>query len=228
MKNNQGSEDLKENLSEYIPQAFVPYVHDLLCSTKVLFRIVPPRKTKLGDFRKPLNGKSIPQITVNNNLNPYAFLITTLHEIAHLHTYLRYGHSVKPHGKEWKYEFQQVLLPLISAQKFPETLKVCLKNTITNTKASSFSDIPLNRALREFDRDKKGCHLEKIELEYGPVVYKELQTRLEKTIQIFNDEVESLFMKTFSTYKSSNTKGKKKETTNKPKYISDYEKSKES
>ena len=39
--------------------------------------------------------------------------------------------------------------------------------------------------------------LEKIELEYGPVVYKELQTRLEKTIQIFNDEVESLFMKTF-------------------------------
>tara|TARA_Y100001933_G_scaffold261992_1_gene318043 strand:+ start:1658 stop:2281 length:624 start_codon:yes stop_codon:yes gene_type:complete len=164
MKNNQGSEDLKENLSEYIPQAFVPYVHDLLCSTKVLFRIVPPRKTKLGDFRKPLNGKSIPQITVNNNLNPYAFLITTLHEIAHLHTYLRYGHSVKPHGKEWKYEFQQVLLPLISAQKFPETLKLCLKNTITNTKASSFSDIPLNRALREFDRDKKGCHLEKIEL----------------------------------------------------------------
>ena len=164
MKNNQGSEDLKENLSEYIPQAFVPYVHDLLCSTKVLFRIVPPRKTKLGDFRKPLNGKSIPQITVNNNLNPYAFLITTLHEIAHLHTYLRYGHSVKPHGKEWKYEFQQMLLPLISAQKFPETLKLCLKNTITNTKASSFSDIPLNRALREFDRDKKGCHLEKIEL----------------------------------------------------------------
>lgn len=164
MKNNQVSEDLKENLSEYIPQAFVPYVNDLLCSTKVLFRIVPPRKTKLGDFRKPLNGKSIPQITVNNNLNPYAFLITTLHEIAHLHTYLRYGHSVKPHGKEWKYEFQQVLLPLISAQKFPETLKLCLKNTITNTKASSFSDIPLNRALREFDRDKKGCHLEKIEL----------------------------------------------------------------
>ena len=164
MKNSQVSEDLKENLSEYIPQAFVPYVNDLLCSTKVLFRIVPPRKTKLGDFRKPLNGKSIPQITVNNNLNPYAFLITTLHEIAHLHTYLRYGHSVKPHGKEWKYEFQQVLLPLISAQKFPETLKLCLKNTITNTKASSFSDIPLNRALREFDRDKKGCHLEKIEL----------------------------------------------------------------
>ena len=68
--------------------------------------------------------------------------------------------------------------------------------------------------------------LEKIELEYGPIVYKELQTRLEKTIQIFNDEVESLFMKTFSTYKTSKSKDNKKEKINKPKYISDYEKSK--
>ena len=68
--------------------------------------------------------------------------------------------------------------------------------------------------------------LEKIELEYGPIVYKELQTRLEKTIQIFNDEVESLFMKTFSTYKPSKSKYNKKEKINKPKYISDYEKSK--
>ncbi|OUW11200.1 MAG: hypothetical protein CBD26_03355 [Candidatus Pelagibacter sp. TMED166] len=70
--------------------------------------------------------------------------------------------------------------------------------------------------------------LEKIELEYGPVVYKELQTRLEKTIQIFNDEVESLFMQTFSTYKPSKTKGKNKEKAIKPKYISEYEKSKKS
>ena len=68
--------------------------------------------------------------------------------------------------------------------------------------------------------------LEKIELEYGPVVYKELQSSLEKTIQIFNDEVESLFMKIFSTYKSSKSKDHKNGKVNKPKYISDYEKSK--
>ena len=74
--------------------------------------------------------------------------------------------------------------------------------------------------------NKIDSKLEKIELEYGPVVYKELQTRLEKTIQIFNDEVESLFIKTFSTYKSSKTKDHKKKKNNKPKYISDYEKSK--
>jgi hypothetical protein len=77
------------------------------------------------------------------------------------------------------------------------------------------------------DIDKK---LENIELEYGPVVYKELQSRLEKTIQIFNDEVESLFLSTFSTYKSNPTTKSKKnqESEKKPQYISDYEKSKKS
>ena len=151
MKINQSSEELKENLGEYIPKAFVAYVHSLLCSTNVRFRIVAPRKTKLGDFRRPINVQGIPQITINSNLNPYAFLITTLHEIAHLHTYLRYEPVVKPHGEEWKFEFQQVLRPLISDQSFPDILKICLKNTIKNTKAASYSDIALSRALRQFD-----------------------------------------------------------------------------
>ena len=76
------------------------------------------------------------------------------------------------------------------------------------------------------DIDKK---LENIELEYGPVVYNELQARLEKTIQIFNDEVESLFSNTFSTYKTKkNAKNTKKESSKKPQYISDYEESKKS
>ncbi len=89
------------------------------------------------------------------------------------------------------------------------------KNKAANKKDELLADI-----------DKK---LENIELEYGPVVYNELQSRLEKTIQIFNDEVESLFLNTFSTYKTKkSTKTKKKESSKKPQYISDYEESKKS
>ena len=93
--------------------------------------------------------------------------------------------------------------------------KIIGNNSVNNKKTELLADI-----------DKK---LENIELEYGPVVYKELQSRLEKTIQIFNDEVESLFKSTFSTYKSNkNTNVKKQKDSKKPKYISDYEKSKKS
>tara|TARA_B100000767_G_C19760313_1_gene534859 strand:+ start:1728 stop:2351 length:624 start_codon:yes stop_codon:yes gene_type:complete len=163
MKADKSSEQLKENLREFIPEGFVTYVSNLLGATNVLFRIVAPRKTKLGDFRIPSNYMSYPQITINNNLNPYAFLITTLHEIAHLHTYLRYNQRVKPHGKEWKFEFQQILRPLLLDAEFPDILKNCLKNTIQNTKAASCSDIALSRALRQFDRQKKGIALEEIQ-----------------------------------------------------------------
>ena len=164
MEANKSSGQLKENLREYIPEAFVTYVYDLLSSTNVTFRIVKPRKTKLGDFRMSTKQLGVPQITINNNLNPYAFLITTLHEIAHLHTYLRYNVGVKAHGKEWKFEFQQLLLPLLSAQEVPEELKTCLKNTLKNTKAASYSDISLSRVLRKFDVKKNGVPLEQIEL----------------------------------------------------------------
>ena len=163
MEANKSSGQLKENLREYIPEAFVTYVYDLLSSTNVTFRIVKPRKTKLGDFRMPTKQLGVPQITINNNLNPYTFLITTLHEIAHLHTYLRYNVGVKAHGKEWKFEFQQLLLPLLSAQEVPEELKTCLKNTLKNTKAASYSDIALSRVLRKFDVKKNGVPLEQIE-----------------------------------------------------------------
>jgi hypothetical protein len=92
--------------------------------------------------------------------------------------------------------------------------KIISNKNINNKKTELLADI-----------DQK---LENIELEYGPVVYNELQSRLEKTIQIFNDEVELLFLNNFSTYKSKkNAKVKKnKESSNKPQYISDYEKSK--
>jgi hypothetical protein len=163
MTADKSSEQLKQNLREYIPEGFVTYVSNLLGATNVQFRIVAPRKTKLGDFRIPSNYMSYPQITINNDLNPYAFLITTLHEIAHLHTYLKYNQSVKPHGKEWKFEFQQILRPLLLDAEFPDTLKNCLKNTIRNTKAASCSDIALSRALRQFDRQKKGIALEEIQ-----------------------------------------------------------------
>ena len=77
--------------------------------------------------------------------------------------------------------------------------------------------------------DKK---LDDIGLEYGPIVYGELQSRLEKTIDIFNNDVETLFKGAFSTYKSSSNKTDKskefdEDTGKKPKYISDYEKSKQ-
>ncbi|MEY3270226.1 MAG: hypothetical protein RIS89_322, partial [Bacteroidota bacterium] len=53
-----------ETLHKFAPAAFAPYLADCILAAGVQFRIVPGRKTKLGDFRThPMQRK--PVITVN-------------------------------------------------------------------------------------------------------------------------------------------------------------------
>ena len=137
-------------LQRYLPEPFVGMVIDLLMEYTVQFKIVKPRKTKLGDFRaKNKHGKA--QITINGDLNPYSFLVTTLHEFAHLTNYLEHGHRVAPHGKEWKLHYTRLLLPVIDHPDTPELLRAALLKSTTNMKASSCTDQQLQRTLLTFD-----------------------------------------------------------------------------
>ena len=152
----------KAYLEKFLPPAFTAYVHDLLSQSNVVFNIVKPRTTKLGDFRRPKTPNHTAKITINNNLNPYAFLITSLHEIAHLRVFENYSIVSKPHGLEWKFEFQKLLQPLILSNAIPENLRQSLKNTITRTKAASCSDIILSRELKKYDSPNQKVFLEEI------------------------------------------------------------------
>jgi len=133
-------------------------VADLLFRDPVSFRIVRPRTTKLGDFRAGQPGQKS-QITVNGDLNPYSFLVTTLHEFAHLETFLKYGHGVKPHGEEWKITYRNLLLPAIDSGLLPGDVLNALVNSLASTRASSCSDVQLSRILKRYDKPKEGIVL---------------------------------------------------------------------
>lgn len=143
-----------EQLKAFLPAGFESMVADLIFNEPVSFKIVKPRNTKLGDFRAGLNGEKH-QITVNGNLNKYSFLITTLHEFAHLITYLKFGHRIKPHGEEWKQEYRNLLVPAIDTKLLPSDIVRALVNSLVNTKASSCSDIGLMRVLKNYDEGKQ-------------------------------------------------------------------------
>jgi len=108
-------------------------------------KIVNQRETKHGDFRSLPNGKF--QITVNNNLNKYQFLLTLVHEIAHHVAHQKFG-KAKPHGKEWKAVFQHLMLPFLNPDIFPLELLPYLANYLKNPKASTDSDAKLSLALK--------------------------------------------------------------------------------
>ena len=149
---------IREKLKVFVPAGFEDMVVELLFRDPVSFKIVAPRSTKLGDFRAGINGEKS-QITVNGDLNPYAFLITTLHEFAHLHTFNEFGHRVKPHGEEWKDKYRKLLLPAIDSGLLPKDILNALIQSLVSTKASSCSDVHLTRILRTYDKPKEGIVL---------------------------------------------------------------------
>lgn len=151
-------EHVKAGFRKFLPDGFEDIVVDLFLSTPVKFKIVPPRKTKLGDFRIG-TGMEKPQITVNGDLNPYAFLITTLHEFAHLHTFQQFGNRVNPHGEEWKANFRKLLIPIIDSKKLPKDVEHALVDSLVSIKASSCTDMNLSRILKKYDETKDGIEI---------------------------------------------------------------------
>lgn len=140
---------MKEVLAKYIPENAVDAVFELIKAYRIHFKIVNERVTRHGDYRKNPDGSH--QITVNATLNSYRFLITTIHEIAHLVAFQKYGRNIKPHGSEWKQTFRLLMLPFINPLIFPNELLPFLANHFKNPAASSDTDAILSMQLKKYD-----------------------------------------------------------------------------
>lgn len=162
LKSEDNVKKLERVFSQYIPLPFVSYLVDLYSSVNVSFVIKNPRKTKFGDF-KPLKKRGWSQITINNNLNKYGFLITALHEFAHLLIYEKHKNNVSPHGKEWKEVFKTLLIPVLESNKLPEDIQKPLLTSISNIKSSTCYSYDLYKAIVSRDDLNNLCFLEKIE-----------------------------------------------------------------
>lgn len=134
----------------YFPVQAADYCCQLWEKWEFDFKVVAPRKTRLGDFRFQIGKK--PVITVNNNLNPYSFLITYLHEVAHCIVFRSHRKRVAPHGKEWKSTFASLLSPVLSEAIFPKHVLNALIKYAVNPKASTTTDAPLMLALQQVDQ----------------------------------------------------------------------------
>ena len=156
---------MNETLSKYIPEHAVKPVFELIVSNQVHLKIVNERVTRHGDYRKGLSGKH--EITVNASLNKYRFLITLIHEISHLVAFEKFGRNIKPHGNEWKYSFQIMMVPFIRPEIFPSNLLPLLARHFKNPSASSDTDATLALALKQYDAQNDKNYI--FEIPYGCV-----------------------------------------------------------
>lgn len=155
----------KKILIDYIPEQAVDLIADWILHFNFNLKITENRASKLGDYRAPMkNSRHL--ITINHNLNKFSFLITLVHEIAHLTTFEKYKQSyrrVLPHGAEWKQEYKNLMRYFMRSEIFPEDVMRALHTYMSNPAASSCSDENLLRVLRNYDQRKtKFVHVEEI------------------------------------------------------------------
>lgn len=150
-------------LAPYLPQGALELLEPMLNKYPLQVTISKPRKSKFGDYRYPQKGK-LHRISVNGNLNPYHFLITLVHEFAHLEAYVLFGRNINPHGEEWQETFRRCSSAFLEAKVFPADLAQAFTESLNIGYASSASSLKLMRVLRNYDPEQKvALHLEDLQ-----------------------------------------------------------------
>lgn len=177
--------DIRQIFARFVPPASVAYCAKLLEYFGFEFKIKKGRQTKFGDYRFQPDIKKH-TITINNDLNPYAFLVTYLHEVAHLVTYKEHGRNASPHGTEWKVNFKKVATPVLKEDVFPPGVLLALQNYFKDPKASSCSDPILYNVLRKYDEPTGLIPLSKVpvgeQFVFNETTYKKLEKKRTRCI----------------------------------------------
>lgn len=148
-----------ESLKQYLPEKAAKPVYEMLIRHNVRLVITRHRRSKLGDFRPGIKGE-VPKITLNHNLNPYSFLLTFLHEMAHHLVWKKYKNRLQPHGEEWKKTLRQLQEPFLNTDFFPQDILDNLQHEEARIFAASSSDVKMARTLKSYDTGLKGILLE--------------------------------------------------------------------
>jgi|WetSurMetagenome_2_1015567.scaffolds.fasta_scaffold243505_1 SprT protein len=163
---------MRKVLEPHLPESSIGLIIEWLMSQKVQLRISNSRTSKFGDYRPPRAG-SIPRISVNHNLNKFAFLITLVHEMAHhmvlggMHekrSFISFRKKIrpKPHGPEWKSQYRDLMDPFLNPATLPQEIIEVMKQYLENPKASTTADQKLFRALRNHDEPDGSEFIDKL------------------------------------------------------------------
>jgi len=142
-----------DHLQRFLPPETYEAVLQYLQFYKVHLTVAAKRKSILGDYRHSTHFSNH-RISVNGNLNKFSFLITLLHELAHLLTFEQFGNKVPSHGREWKTMYGKLLEQFLKNKIFPADIEHELLHSLKNPAATSCAEDGLLRVLRRYD-DKK-------------------------------------------------------------------------
>lgn len=119
-------------LSRFLPENALHYIKYWIDGIPLHIAIKKRRQTKLGDYRKRIDGSH--EITINGDLPKELFFFVLTHEIAHLLAFEKYSCTIQPHGKEWKTLFGDMLR--LSITIYPEAFQKIILRFSESPKAN--------------------------------------------------------------------------------------------
>ncbi|MEO0404387.1 MAG: hypothetical protein AAF193_05915, partial [Bacteroidota bacterium] len=122
-------------LLTHFPEGSKAQIQELISGETIRFHLSPSRKTKWGHFKAYRDGSGIPEISINKNLAPPAFLLTFIHEWAH---FLIWKSRIKcaPHGLEWKICYRDAMRPFLNATVFDNNMLAVVMRYLNNPTAN--------------------------------------------------------------------------------------------
>lgn len=148
------SEHPMQALANYLPEKSFEHVVHYIHQYKVHLTVTKKRKSVLGDYRHAGITQNH-RISINGNLNKYEFLITLLHELAHLLTFEQYKNRVDAHGIEWKTMYSKLLIDFVQLNIFPTDIQMALQKSIRNPSATASGESELLMVLRKYNSIQK-------------------------------------------------------------------------
>jgi len=164
---------------QYLPENAIKYCKTVSKQYSFKLDLSFNRKSKFGHYKYLPNSKTH-IISINRGLSKPLFLITYLHELAHLEVMLQYGRAAKPHGWKWKNAFQKLMLPMLNPTIFSNELLSVLAKHLKNPKASLSAD-PQLWAILFSSSDKNATYIKDIdegdEFIFKQRVFKKVKSR---------------------------------------------------
>ncbi|HAQ64986.1 MAG TPA: hypothetical protein DCR43_03900 [Bacteroidales bacterium] len=144
-------DQLEKSLLPFMPEGTAGlYCSQIAGIKSINFKLTRERTSKHGDYRSHVN-RWRHQISINSTLPPHHFLVTLLHETAHLLVHERYRNHGDPHGPHWKAAFAEIILPWVVPGVLPPKLAMALKNHIEKGYATTTGDAGLLSVFRELE-----------------------------------------------------------------------------
>jgi SprT protein len=184
-------QELRQILEKHVPAQSVEYCVGLWKEINFSFTVTRKRSSCFGNHSFRMDRGHL--ITVNYDLNPQAFLLTYVHEVAHLRTFeahqrpkfgLLRRKRIDPHGNEWKQSFIQLMKPILNETHFTEQVLTPLRHYMADPKASSVSYHPLAKVLHM--QADEGQHLSDVAVgvvfKFKDKLYRKIEVRRTRII----------------------------------------------